>query len=142
MEIYHQLRTNRFRFGVRYRDAEFFGEFRHSIGFVFPAPIGEHDKRYFIVHKPFQRSCASRDSVGAKHKNTIDVKGEGVIEFRLENFATAIAADMMSQRVGVRFRPINQNGGQQRGSAIEWIVLMRPFRMPLGKTLRMSRGRR
>ena len=69
---------------TEYIDSEVMTEFGNSIRFVFPATVGKKDIRDLPLMQSLKGSCASGNGVGSKHQDTIDIKCECVIEFRIE----------------------------------------------------------
>jgi hypothetical protein len=70
--------------------AEMFAEFGNAIGFVLATTVREENIRNLPLMKKFQRPCTRRNGALAKHENTVNVKGKGIIEGVRIAFAEAV----------------------------------------------------
>lgn len=78
---------------VWYIYTEAIAEFGNSIGFVLPTTICKENIRNLLLVKELQGPCAGRNGIGAKHEDTVDVKGEGIIQGRMMSIAFAKVVD-------------------------------------------------
>ena len=60
-------------------------EFSDPIRFKFPTTVGKKDIWNLPIMQRFKSSCAGRDGIRPKHQDTIDIKCESIIEFRIDD---------------------------------------------------------
>jgi len=68
-----------------YIDSEVMTQFSDPISLKFPTAIGKKDIRNLPIMQRFKSSCAGRDGIRPKHQDTIDIKCESIIEFRIDD---------------------------------------------------------
>jgi hypothetical protein len=71
--------------GGGYIDSEVMAEFSDPIRFKFPTTVGKKDIWNLPIMQRFKSSCAGRDGIRPKHQDTIDIKCESIIEFRIDD---------------------------------------------------------
>ena len=80
-------------------------EFRHAIGLEFPATVGKKDIRNFPLMQHSQSAGTGGDRIRAKHQNSVDIEGEGIIELWIDDVEVAFTKLCPTKGIaGVRWR--------------------------------------